>query len=228
MIESSHLSVVTERDLDMFRFSAKNNYGPGTDMDMLEFFPKEWFVNKKLPEHFLEALTNMHDYLLEEYSDVFVADIDLVQREYDMTCTNTLCLFLIYMFRHVSIQFYKELCVVLVLLIYEYDTIGESIFLQDCDIQEGNFFLSDKEDANVIPEILNLFVMEGFKKCIENKSIFVSPQVLEILRPTNVNNNRILIVCKFLSEWLYHFNFTEYTVQYYTGSMIPGAVRTGI
>lgn len=226
MIESSHLSVVTERDLDEFKFSAKNNYGPGTDMDMLEFFPKDWFVNKKLAEHFLEALTNLHDFLLDEYGDVFIADIDLVQREYDMTCTNTLCLFLIFMFKQVSIQFYKELCVVLVLLIYEFDTLGESIFLQDCDIQEGGYHLSDKEDANVIPEILNLFVIDGFKKCIDNKSIFVSPQVLEILRPTNANNNRILIVCKFLSEWLYHFNFTEYVVQYYTGNAIPGVMRS--
>lgn len=222
LAESTHLYVTTEEELDNFRFAAKTNYGPGIDLEMIDLFPSDWFVDPSVIDHYLAAMKKLQAYILEIYPDVFSADIDAISREFEMTCTTTICLFMIFMFRHLSTQFYKELSVVMVFLIYEFDLIGEKIFVQDCDALRGKFFLSDREDANVLPEIMNLFVIEGFKKCVEDKTLFLGPKLLEILRPGSTYNNRLLMVCKFLGEWLYHFNFTEYVVQFYTGDNLGG------
>lgn len=221
--EDSHKYITTEADLSAYSLATKRNYGPGTDEDMFEFFPVEWFAHQRYYIAFYESLRSLINYLKDEYNDIFHVDVDLVAREYKMTCTSTLCLFLIYMFRHVSTQFYKELVVFLIFLRYEFNTIFENVQFAEVDISKEDPSYSEVEEANLLPEILNIFVLDSFKKYIEDPNKFLNKDFMEHLKPTSINLNKVITVCKFLSEWLYHFNFTELSVVYMTnlGTIIP-------
>lgn len=209
-----HRLVKTDAELARYCFASKVNYGPGIKEDMIDFFPTEWFSNAQVFQPIINELLSMHRFMEKKFLVVFDIEIDLMASEYDqLTCTNILCFFLIYTFQHVSGQFYRELVVFICFLRRFFN-----IEVEKREIEQGKKItkkdFSEKEDANLIPILLNRFVIDQFQLFLEDAELFKTVENLKLLRPGEVNFNKLISLSKFLADWLYFFHFTEYTLMF--------------
>ena len=208
-----HSFVKTEKDLDAYCFASKKNYGPGIDKDMIEFFPKEWFQDDRVYGCFLKGLVSLQNQLREDYNDIYHIDIDQIHQEQDMTCSRVLALFSIYTFRQMSSQFYRELCVFLSFLVYHVNQTGRWNMFDDGK-EPGSCEYADRIDAEILPRLINEFVVVKFKEYLGDDRLFASPQKMHFLSPVDISFNKIVTIAYFLCEWLYHFSFTSFAVSY--------------
>ncbi len=212
-LDGDHSYIKTEADLNRYSFASKKNYGPGVERDMIEFFPTEWFGSPKVYESMFGRLKDLQTQLKAEYNDIFQIDVDLIHQEQEMNCTTILCLFLIYTFRQISSQFYRELVVFLVFLRHEFNSsaVRMGIALTTTDEQES---FADIVDANLIPQLINEFILLNYKTYLEDQETFKALDSLQYLTPAPHNFNKVVSLSKFLCEWLYHFSFTEMALNF--------------
>ena len=97
---------------------------------LIESFPSELFISQDVYERILLNIEQMRKDLLESYGNNFLTQIDIIIFEIanikKLTCNEIFALFLIYIFRFVTKEFYKEL-VFFVVGYRQMMHIGESI-----------------------------------------------------------------------------------------------------
>ena len=126
-----------------------------------------------------------------------------------MNCTEILAAFLLSVRIRCSLQFYKELTAVMVILrmcLNDYGpVVFEDAFQKKFEVEKP---FCDVEDADIVPDIALKFVREYFPKFILNQSLFLKASFFRILGTDPLKNAKLTTTIQFLCNWLYELNFT--------------------
>lgn len=153
--------------------------------------------------------------LIESYGPKFLTQTDIIVFEINnakkLNCNDIFCLFLIYVFRFVSITFYREI----VFFVVCYRLMLNETAWQRCKQMNEGFEVDftrefcEANGAEYVPDFANEFVMDYFSNCIQtdrvsgclDKFVFLGLDAEKLLR--------LILITKYFCRWLYIHKFTK-------------------
>lgn len=182
---------------------------------LIECFPCEIFQKQEYFETLLVRLERIRKELIESYGPNFLTQTDIIVFEINnakkLNCNDIFCLFLIYVFRYVSITFYREI----VFFIACYRMMLNETAWQKCKQMNESFEIDltkefcEVNGAEYVPDFANDFVMDYFSNCIQTDRICNSINKLEYLGLDAEKLLRLILITKYFCRWLYIHKFTK-------------------
>ena len=180
---------------------------------MIDFFPCEIFVSKK---NYLKILINLEKLRKEienNYQKDFGNQLEIIFMEiYNLSklnCYQIFSLFLIYIFRFISYEFFQEIIFIFVafgnLLNFKAFEKGN---LSKIDNDFDNIDFCDVKGAEFIPDYLNCFIFEFLEKSFEKNFILKNPEEFKFFNIKGIGLVRIVKFLKFFGQWLNIFNLS--------------------
>ena len=152
--------------------------------------------------------------MLAYHGPTFLAQIDVVIFEINngkkLNCNQIFALFLIYAFRFVSREFYRELVFVLMgyrrmMNEYGWDKFKELNEPQEIDTNKE--FCSE-QNSELIPDFANKFMLDYFLECIHGSNMLGCTERFEYFGFDPQKLLWVIIIIKFFCQWLFIHKLT--------------------
>jgi len=183
--------------------------------NLIEFFPCEVFASEENYREVLINLEQIRQEMLAYHGPTFLAQIDVVIFEINngkkLNCNQIFALFLIYAFRFVSREFYRELVFVLMgyrrmMNEYGWDKFKELNEPQEIDTNKE--FCSE-QNSELIPDFANKFMLDYFLECIHGSNMLGSTERFEYFGFDPQKLLWVIIIIKFFCQWLFIHKLTK-------------------
>lgn len=189
--------------------------------DLIEEFPCDIFSNKVQYEKLLVNIQKIRMEMIENYGGNFLKQIDIIIFEINnsksLNCNQIFAIFLIYIFRFISIKFYKEL--VFFIICYRdllnkkgWEKYNETTEDDDVDISKE---FCETNGAELIPDFSNIFIMDYFSGYIEDNNIVKSSSVFHFFGFDSEKLLSVILIIENFCKWLHVHKFTSATVEIY-------------
>lgn len=182
---------------------------------LIEGFPCEIFQKEDYFDTILIRLEKIRKELIESYGPKFLSQIDIIVFEINnvkrLNCNDIFCLFLIYVFRFVSVSFYREI----VFFIVCYRIMLNETGWQKCKQMNESFEIDinrefcEANSAEYVPDFANDFVMDYFSICIQTERICHGVDKFVYLGLDAEKLLRLILITKYFCRWLYIHKFTK-------------------
>jgi len=182
---------------------------------LIDSFPCEIFQKQNHYETILIRLEKIRRELIQTYGPGFLKQTDVMLFELNnpkrLCCNDIFCLFLIYVFRYVSIGLYREI----VFFIVCYRMMLNETGWQKCKQMNETFEIDlskefcEANGAEYIPDFANDFVMDFFSNCIQTERICKNVNQLVYLGLDAEKLLWLILITKYFCRWLYIHKFTK-------------------
>lgn len=192
-----------------------NRKGDNNQKDIIEKFPCETFQKQIFFELLLIRLEKIRKELIESYGPDFLSKMDIIIFEINnyknLNCNDIFCLFLIYVFRYVSHEFYQETVFYIVCYRLMMNEIGWDKFpkTEGSDISEDFEEYCESNGAENLPDMANEFVLDYFSKCIQSDFVIKNKDELMFFGLNAESLLRVILMTKFFCRWLYIHKFSK-------------------
>lgn len=182
--------------------------GSESQKNLIENFPCEIFSRQSLYEKLLINVEQIRKELLECYGPSFYSQIDLVVFEINngkrLNCNEVLALFLVFVFRFVSAEFYRELVFFVVALRemlndFGWDKLRE---ISDTGDKQDNTEFCESQNAEFVPDLANEFITEFWPLCLGTNRLVNDPKTLSFFGVEAVKLVRVISLVQLFCNWL--------------------------
>lgn len=186
--------------------------------DLVEWFPCEEFRQEIFYSSLLVKLESIRWELIDSYGPDFLSKMDIILLELNnnkgLNCIDIFVLFLIYVFRFVSAEFYRETVFYVVCYKLMIDEVGWDKFpkSEGSDVSEELQEFTEINSAENIPDLSNEFVLDYFSKCIMTDFVLKDTKKLVFFGLNAESLLRVILMTKFFCRWLYIHKFSKANV----------------
>lgn len=188
----------------------------GQQTDLVDFFPKELFREARAYQAILAKVEQIRKDLIDNYGTNFLSQIDIIIYEINnaksLNCNEIFSLFLIYVFRFVTREFYREL----VFFVLAYKAMMNQKGWEKCK-ETGNGFgldpskeFCEEQNAEFVPDFANYFILDFFADCFGPRRLLKEGvRELKFFGTESIKLLRVILLIKHFCLWLYNNKFTK-------------------
>lgn len=181
--------------------------------NLIEDFPCEIFREQTTYRQLLVTLEQIRKELIESYGSSFLSKIDVIIFEINnsktLSCDQVMALFLIYSFRFISKQFYKELVFLFISLRIMLNEFGWNKLLEISESLERIGDFCESQSSELIPDLMNPFIMDFFMQCIGGDRVATNPLCLKFWGQDPQKLLWAIVLLKYFCQWLFIHRFTK-------------------
>lgn len=188
---------------------------------LMELFPIEMFKEKIHYQQIMLKVEQIRKDLEENYGGNFLNQIDIIIYEINnaksLNCNEIFALFLIYVFRFVSVPFYKEL----VFFVVAYKNMMDQKGWDKCrETNDGYPYdpakeFCEEQNAEFAPDFANFFILDFFGQCFRDKTLLQDTAQLRFFGLESIKLLRVILLIKHFCLWLYNNKFTKAKIDIY-------------
>jgi hypothetical protein len=189
-----------------------------TSFNPVEDFPSDIFCSESNHHLLLKKFASLHKSLVGAYSEDYLKQYEFILSEISLckglVCYEIFSLFLLYVYRFVSREFFREL----VFFVISYtDMLNEKGWLK-CRELVNTFHIRHKvfclnQGSEIVPDLSNEFILKFFPKALESNLILEDPSVLTFFGNDSIKILRAILVIKHISDWLNIYGFTQSRIE---------------
>ena len=182
---------------------------------LIEDFPCDIFQKTEDFDILLIKLEQIRRELILSYGPGFLNQIDIIIYEInnakDLTCNDIFALFLIYSFRSVSIELYKEIVFFVVCYRKYLNEFGwqRSKELAELDIYDPDSEFCENNSAEFVPDMSNEFILSFYSRCVQTTTVIRSFDNLTVLGVEPEKLLTAIILTNLFCRWLYIHKFSK-------------------
>lgn len=139
--------------------------------------------------------------------------MDMPHEFRSISCTDSFALFLIYIYQRISLDYYRELCIVLVILREWYNKEGPKAAKKFHNKRQEEYIedYADEEDADLLPDNISNFVVSDLPQAIDKGDLLTEDgkRMVTVMGKQRFKISRGLFAIKYICSWLYLFGHTE-------------------
>lgn len=182
--------------------------------NLVAHFPVEWFQRDSDYQGVYLKVEQIRKDLVENYGTNFLSQIDVIIYEINnaksLNCNEIFALFLIYVFRFVRREFYREL----VFFIVSYKVMMNQKGWEKCKDMSAPFDFSkefcEEQNAEFVPDFANYYILDYFPECFDSGKILKEVySQLKFFGTESIKLLRIILLIKHFCSWLYNNKFTK-------------------
>ena len=185
-----------------------------TSFDPVEDFPVDIFNSESKYRLLLKQFASLHKSLVGAYSEDYLKQFEFILSEISLckglVCYEVFSLFLLYIYRFVSREFFGEV----VFLVVSFTKMLNDKGWQKCRELVNTFHIRNKvfclnQGPEIVPDLSNQFILKVFPEVLESNLILHDPSVLTFFGNDSIKILRAILVIKHISDWLHIYGFTH-------------------
>ncbi len=182
---------------------------------LIEGFTCDIFQKTEDFDVLLIKLEQIRRELILSYGPSFLNQIDIIIYEINngktLSCNDIFAVFLIYAFRSVSIDLYKEIVFFVVCYRKFLNEFGwqRSKELAELDIYDPDSEFCEYNSAEIVPDMTNEFITSFYSRCVQTTSVVKSFDSFTVLGITPEQLLTAIILANLFCRWLYIHKFSK-------------------
>lgn len=195
------------------RLSAEDSFNPVQD------FPIEIFNSESEYGRLLEKLGVIHKEFTKAYGEDYQKQFEWILLEISMCqglkCYEVFSLFLLYLHRFVSKDFFGELIFLIVSYAKMLNVRGWNKYkeLMTNYKPNKNRNFCQTQNPEIVPDMSNYFMINFFPKIMETDEILKNPEHLTFFGNDSIKILRVILVIMYFSNWLNIFRFSNAKIE---------------
>jgi hypothetical protein len=183
--------------------------------NLIECFPCEIFASENDYREVLISLEQIRQEMLAYHGPSFLSQIDVIIFEINngkkLTCNQVFALFLVYAFRFISTEFYRELAFLLMGYRRMMNDLGWEKFRElnePQDIDMSQEFCSS-QNAELVPDFANKFMLDYFLECIHGPHALGNTDRFVYFGMDPQKLLWAIMIIRFFCQWLFIHKLTK-------------------
>jgi hypothetical protein len=186
-----------------------------TQKNLIDCFPCELFSNQSVYEKILLNIEQMRKDLIESHGNNFQTQMDMIiinlSNIRKLNCNEIFALFLLYIFRFVTRDFYKELVFFVVAYRDMMNKVGWAKYkeMNDLPTEDTSKEFCEEQNGEFLPDFSNIFLTDYFTSYLTSNQILSNPASLSFLGLESIKLLRVILLIKHFCNWLFLNKLTK-------------------
>lgn len=165
------------------------------------------------------TLKKLTDEFRRKFGKNYIESIEFIifeiENKKNFNCFEVLGLFLIYIFKFISSDFYQEICLLIILYLQMLNKKGWKRcleFVKHFQIPKDETFCLS-QSAELIPDFANIFILSYFPNFIKNKQSNKKSRMFIFFGVDPINYLRTVLLVQHISKWVYLSDFSHAEIE---------------